>query len=249
MSAGQPNTPPDAEKRHFATTRWSVVLAAGDHQRDDAQEALTRLCETYWYPLYAYVRRRVDSVHEAQDLTQEFFSRLLEKDYVAAADPERGRFRAFLLTAFKHFLSKERDKARAQKRGGGRAPLSLDLASGESRYMTGPTDTLTAEQLYDRQWTVGILDRIMRRLEGEMRESGKADWFDRLKGFIAGGADGATFAKTAKSLGTTEAAAKMATHRMRKRYRELLRHEIAETVEHVADVEDEVRSLFATFSG
>ncbi len=201
------------------------MLAAGDHRRDDAQEALTRLCETYWYPLYAYVRRRVDSVHEAQDLTQEFFARLLEKDYVAAADPERGRFRAFLLTAFKHFLS------------------------GESRYGAGPADTLNPEQLYDRQWTIGLLHRVMRRLEEEHRESGKADWFDRLKGFIVGGSDSATYAETAESLGTTEAATKMAAHRMRIRYRALLRHEIAETVEHVADVEDEIRSLFATFSG
>ena len=174
---------------------------------------------------------------------------MIEKDYVAAADPDRGRFRAFLLTSFKHFLSKERHKARAQKRGGGRSPLSLDLASGESRYVAGPTDTLTPEQLYDRQWTVALLDRVMRQLEDEMRQSGKADWFDRLKGFIAGGSDDTTYAKTAESLGTTEAAAKMATHRMKKRYRELLRREIAETVEHVADVEDEIRSLFATFSG
>jgi RNA polymerase sigma-70 factor (ECF subfamily) len=235
--------------RTFATTRWSVVLVAGQKSSPDADAALATLCETYWFPLYAYVRRRGHNVGEAQDLTQEFFARLLEKDYVTAADPERGRFRAFLLTSFKHFLSKERDKARAQKRGGGRFPLSLDLASGESRYAVGPTDTLTPEQLYDRQWTVALLDRIMRRLEEEMRESGKADWFERLKGFIAGGSGGATYAKTAESLGTTEAAAKMATHRMRQRYRELLRREIAETVEHVADVEDEIRSLFAAFSG
>ncbi len=235
--------------RSFATTHWSVVLAAGHKSSPDTVAALAALCETYWFPLYAYVRRRGHNADEAQDLTQEFFARLLEKDYVAAADPERGRFRAFLLTSFKHFLSKERDKARAQKRGGGRSPLSLDLASGESRYATGPTDTLTPEQLYDRQWAVALLDRVMRRLEEEMRQSGKADWFDRLKAFIVGGSDGATYAKTAESLGTTEAAAKMATHRMRKRYRELLRLEIAETIEHVADVEDEIGSLFATFSG
>jgi RNA polymerase sigma factor (sigma-70 family) len=234
--------------RTFATTHWSVVLAAGHKSSPNADAALATLCETYWFPLYAYVRRRGHNVSEAQDLTQEFFARLLEKDYVAAADPQRGRFRAFLLTSFKNFLSKERDKARAQKRGGGRSPLSLDLASGESRYVAGPTDTLTPEQLYDRQWTVGLLDRVMRQLEDEMRQSGKKDWFDRLKGFVAGGSD-TTYAKTAESLGTTEAAAKMATHRMRKRYRELLRREIAETVEHVADVEDEIRSLFAAFSG
>ena len=136
--------------RTFATTHWSVVLVAGHKSSPDADAALATLCETYWFPLYAYVRRRGHNVNEAQDLTQEFFARVLEKDYVAAADPERGRFRAFLLTAFKHFLSKERDKARAQKRGGGRAPLSLDFASGESRYVAGPADTLTPDQLYDR---------------------------------------------------------------------------------------------------
>ena len=142
-------------------------------------------------------RRRGHNANEAQDLTQEFFARLLEKDYVAEADPERGRFRAFLLTAFKHFLSKERDKARAQKRGGGRAPAFLGSRIGRvSIYVAGPADTLTPEQLYDRQWTVALLDRVMRRLEGEMRESGKADWFDRLKGFIVGGSDGATYAKS-----------------------------------------------------
>lgn len=246
------NEPPHAAMpgpRDFATTHWSLILAAGRKSSPDADAALATLCETYWFPLYAYVRRRGHNVDESQDLTQEFFARLLEKDYVATADPERGRFRAFLLTSFKHFLSKERDKARALKRGGGRTPLSLNLALGESRYVAGPTDTLTPEQLYDRQWTVALLDRVMRRLEEEMRESGKAEWFDRLKGFIVGGSDGATYAKTAESLATSEAAAKMATHRMRKRYRELLRHEIAETVEHVADVEDEIRSLFATFSG
>ncbi|MFP6665730.1 MAG: sigma factor [Pirellulales bacterium] len=235
--------------RNFATTRWSVVLVAGQTSSPDAEAALATLCETYWFPLYAYVRRRGHDVSQAQDLTQEFFARLLEKDYVAAADPERGRFRAFLLTAFKHFLSKERDKARAQKRGGGRAPLSWDFASGESRYTVEPTDKLTPEQLYDRQWTVALLDRVMRRLQAEMRESGKADWFDKLKGCIAGGTKGATYAEAAASLGSTAAAAKMATHRMRKRYRELLRGEIAETVEHIADVEDEIRALFATFSG
>ena len=225
-----------------------MVLAAADHQSEDARASLERLCEMYWYPLYAYVRRRVGSAHEAHDLTQDFFTRLLEKDYVATADPERGRFRAFLLTACKHFLSKERDKARAQKRGGNRNRLSLDFASGETRYLEASTDALTAEQLYDRQWAIDLLDRVMRRLETEMRESGKSEWYEQLKMFIVGGANAATYAQVAKPLDTTEAAVKMATHRLRKRYRELLRHEIADTVEHVADIDDEVRCLFATFA-
>ena len=234
--------------RSFENTHWSMVLLAGHKSSPDADTALATLCATYWFPLYAYARRKGHNGSEAQDLTQEFFSQLIEKDYVSTADPERGRFRAFLLTSFKHFLSKERDKARTQKRGGGRLPLSLDLASGESRYLSGPYATLTPEQLYDRQWAVALLDRVMRRLADEMRESGKADQFDQLKEFMVGDSKGTTYAKTAKSLGTTEAAAKMVTHRMRKRYRELLRQEVVETLAHVADAEDEIRSLFATFS-
>ena len=235
-------------KQHFATTRWTVVLAAGDHRRPDSQEALARLCETYWYPLYAYVRRRVNSVDEAQDLTQAFFTRFLERDFAATADPERGRFRAFLLTACRHFLSKERDHARAQKRGGGKLPLSLDFASGESRYVAGPAETLTAEQLYERQWAIDLLNRVMQQLEVEMHGSGRNDSFDHLKGLLAGCSDNANYAQAASLLGTTEAAARMAVHRMRKRYRELLRQEIAETVEHVSDVDDEVGRLFDTFT-
>jgi len=250
MSADQP----PLEKRHFATTRWTVVLAAGDPQSDRSRNALTRqaalarLCETYWYPLYAYVRKRVNSVDEAQDLTQAFFTRFLEQDFAATADPDRGRFRAFLLTACRHFLSKERDHARAQKRGGGQLPLSLDFASGESRYLTGPAETLTAEQLYERQWAIDLLNRVMQQLQEEMQEAGRNDSFDHLKGLLAGRADNATYAQAASLLDTTEAAARMAVHRMRKRYRELLRQEIAETVEHVSDVDDEVRRLFAVFT-
>jgi RNA polymerase sigma-70 factor (ECF subfamily) len=244
MSSDQP----PREERYFATTCWTVVLAAGDHQSHDSQEALARLCETYWYPLYAYVRKRVNSVDEAQDLTQAFFARFLEQDFAATADPERGRFRAFLLTACRHFLSKERDHARAQKRGGGKLPLSLDFASGESRYAAGPAETLTAEQLYERQWAIDLVNRVMHHLEAEMLESGRNDNFDHLKGLLAGRSDNTTYAQAASLLGTTEAAARMAVYRMRKRYRELLWQEIAETVEHVSDVDDEVRRLFATFS-
>ena len=244
MSADQPFP----ENRCFATTCWTLVLAAGDDQNHGSTEALARLCQTYWYPLYAYVRKRVNSHDEAQDLTQAFFCRFIEQDFAATADPDRGRFRAFLLTACRHFLSKERDHARAQKRGGGKLPLSLDFASGESRYVAGPAETLTAEQLYERQWAIALLDRVMHHLEVEMQESGRSDNFDHLKGLLAGSSNNPTYAETASLLGTTEAAARMAVSRMRKRYRELLRQEIAETVEHVSDVDDEVRRLFNTFS-
>ena len=251
MSADQP----PLKNRHFATTRWTVVLAAGDRQDSRSQAALTRqaalsrLCETYWYPLYAYVRRRVNSADEARDLTQEFFTRFLEQDFAATADPARGRFRAYLLTCCRHFLSKERDRARARKRGGGQPPLSLDFAAGESRYAAGPADTLTADQLYERQWAIDLLNLVMQQLETEMHEAGRQDRFQHLKGLLAGSPEQAAYAQAAGLLGTTEAAARMAVHRMRKRYRELLRQEIAETVEHISDVEDEVRRLFATFTG
>ena len=242
------NLDPNNLPRDMQTTRWSVILLAGEEQGSDAEKALATLCETYWFPLYAYIRRRGNSATEAQDLTQEFFATLIDKKFVAAADQERGRFRAFLLTACKHFLSKQRDKARAQKRGGGRKPLSLDLDLGESRYVAEPADTLTPEQLYDREWAVDLLKRVISRLEEEMVKSGKSDWFERIKVFIVAGHEDATYGEVAESLDTTEAAIKMAVHRMRKRYGKLLREEIAETLEHVADVEDEIRALFATFS-
>ena len=199
MSADQPFP----ENRSFATTCWTLVLAAGDHQSHDSTEALARLCQTYWYPLYAYVRKRVNSHDEAQDLTQAFFCRFIEQDFAATADPDRGRFRAFLLTACRHFLSKERDHARAQKRGGGKLPLSLDFASGESRYVAGPAATLTAEQLYERQWAIALLDRVMHQLEAEMQESGRSDNFDHLKGLLAGSSNNPSYAETASLLGTT----------------------------------------------
>ena len=229
----------------FATTQWSVVLAAGGDQHEDAHRALSQLCETYWYPLYAYVRRRVPDIAEAQDLTQAFFAELLEKDYVAAATPERGRFRAFLITAFKHFLSKHWEKARAQKRGGGRLPISLDFESADSSLSIEPTAGLTAELFYDQQWAVTLLRHILERLESESESAGKAKQFTLLKGFIIGDHEGTTYALVAQALRMTEAAAKQAASRMRRRYRELLREEVAQTVAHAGEVDDEIRNLFA----
>lgn len=205
---------------------------------------MASLCEAYWYPLYAYVRRRVADVHEAQDLTQAFFAELLAKNYVASAASERGRFRAFLLTALKHFLGKEWEKARARKRGGGKAPIPLDFESGDSRFRIEPSCGLTAEQVYDREWAVALLDRIMQRLESECARASKAKQFQELKSFLIGEHSGVTYGDVAANLGMTEAAVKMATHRMRRRYRELLREEIAETVNEPEEVEDEIRNLF-----
>lgn len=234
--------------RHFATTQWSIVLAAGHRSSPDADQALASLCDTYWYPLYAYVRRRVSDVGDAQDLTQAFFAELLEKNYVRPATPERGRFRAYLLTSFKHFLSHQWEKAKAQKRGGGRRPISLDFNAGDSRFRLELCTQLTADELYERQWALALLQRVLQRLEAELAQAGKADQFDLLKDFIIGGQDGITYADVAVKLGTTAASAKMAASRMRRRYRELLRDEISQTVAGPEQVDQEIRDLFKVLS-
>jgi DNA-directed RNA polymerase specialized sigma24 family protein len=216
--------------RQFAATRWSIVLLAGHRSSPDSRRALESLCEAYWYPLYAYVRRRVADINDAQDLTQAFFAEVLAKNYVGSATAERGRFRAFLLTSLKHFLSKEWERAKAQKRGGGRAPIPLDFESADSQFRIEPEGGLTAEQIYDREWAVALLGRIMHRLEAESVQAGKAKQFEAVKGFLIGEHAGSTYLDVAVTLGMTEAAVKMVTHRMRQRYRELLRAEIAETV-------------------
>jgi DNA-directed RNA polymerase specialized sigma24 family protein len=240
----QQSVPADA--LNFAKTRWSIVISAGRASSPNSRRALESLCETYWYPLYAYVRRRIPDVNEAQDLTQDFFAELLEKNFVGSATPERGRFRAFLLTAFKHFLSKEWDKARAQKRGGGRPPIALDFDSADSRINIEPSSGLAADQLYDRQWAVTLLGQILNRLESEFDRQGKAKHFEELKGFIIGDHGGTTYADIATRLNMTEAAAKMAGSRMRRRYRVLLRDEIVQTVAGPEEVDDEIRNLFST---
>jgi DNA-directed RNA polymerase specialized sigma24 family protein len=228
------------------TTRWSVVLVAGRRSSPDSRQALEALCRAYWYPLYAYVRRRVVDINEAQDLTQAFFAELLAKNYVGAAKIERGRFRAFLLTALKHFLSKEWQKAKAQKRGGQRVRIPLDFETIHSQYVVEPAAGLTPEQIYDREWAIALLGRTMQRLETEFSDAGKKSQYESLKGFLIGQHGGATYADVAAKLGMTEAAAKMAVHRMRRKYRELLRDEIRDTVSAPEDVEDEISKLFAT---
>lgn len=237
--------PAHVRSPQFATTRWSIVVSAGRQSSPDSRRALESLCEVYWYPLYVYVRRRVADVNEAQDLTQAFFAELLEKNYVGSATPDRGRFRAFLLTALKHYLSKQWEKARAQKRGGGRVPISLDFQSVDSSLRIEPASGLTPEQLYDQQWAIALLGQIMERLRTEFDKAGKADQFEELKGFVIGDHAGKTYAEAAVGLNMTEAAARKAASRMRGRYRQLLREEIAQTVSDPEDVDDEIRNLFA----
>ena len=220
------------------------MLAAGRGDVPESESALAELCEVYWYPLYAYVRRSGYPADEARDLTQEFFARLLEKHYLRAADAERGRFRSFLLTAFRRFLSKERHRARALKRGGGRSMLSLDFEQGESRFRLEPATDVTAETIYERRWALTLLDRVMSRLRVEFEQAGKRDDFDRLKVFLTGEAAAPGYREVADGLGMTDGALKVAVHRLRRRFRDLLLAEIAQTVTAPEDAEEELRHLF-----
>jgi RNA polymerase sigma-70 factor (ECF subfamily) len=229
----------------FATTHWSLVLAAGKRPAPDAQKALATLCRTYWYPLYAYVRRQGHQPDDAQDLTQEFFARLLEKHYLQAADPERGRFRSFLLTAFKRFLSKERDRKTTKRRGGGMKRLSLDFESGECRYRLEPAHEVTAERIYERRWALTLLERVFARLQDELDQAGKQKEFHCLKVYLTGETDTPSHQEAAAELAMTEGAVKVAVHRLRRRYRNLVREEIAQTVASPEEVDEELRHLFA----
>ena len=226
---------------HFPTTRWTLVVAAADPQGKGTRSALVSLCESYWYPLYAYIRRRGYPADQAQDLTQQFFIRVLEGRYLDRADPHKGRFRAFILTSLKFFLSDEADRDRAQKRGGGNI-LSLEISSGEERYQREPPHNETPERIFDRRWALSVLDRVMDRLREEFVQHGRLDHFDRLKVFLLDRAE-TPYAALARELGTSEGALKVAIHRLRKRYRDLFRLEIAETVADPADVESELRFL------
>jgi RNA polymerase sigma factor (sigma-70 family) len=233
-----------AGNREFAATRWSLVLRAGQQSSPHSRQALESLCGTYWYPLYAFVRRRVADVHEAQDLTQEFFATLLERNALGAADQERGRFRSFLLTAIKNFLADEWDNAKAQKRGGGRRAISLDFESGEGRYSLHTSDDLSPDRLYEKQWALTLLDRVLSRLRDEFVAKGKENQFESLKPFLAGDDDAGSYQNAARALGISAAAARVAAHRTRRRYREILRAEIAETVANAEEVDDELSRLW-----
>jgi RNA polymerase sigma factor (sigma-70 family) len=249
MTADATSGPSPARQVDFATTHWSVVLAAGDRVAPAASQALAQLCEGYWYPIYAYVRRRISDVHEAQDLTQAFFEQLLERRALEAADPERGRFRAFLLTACKRFLINEWHKDRAVKRGGGRRPLSFDFNSGESKLGLVAADTLTPDEMYDQKWAITLLERVMDQLRAEYAAKDRLAHFETLKNYLAGSPQDASFATAAQALGISDTTAKVAAHRMRKRYRELLRGEIAQTVERPEEIDEEIRELFNVLGG
>lgn len=228
----------------FMTTRWSVVLAAGARNSPRSEEALAALCQAYWYPLYVYVRRRGHSADEALDLTQEFFARLLEKHYLRQADVERGRFRSFLLAAFKHFLANERDRASAQKRGDGLPALPLEVETAEGRYRREPADHETPERVFERRWALTMLDRVLAALRNEYHASGRAELFERLEDLLTAGKSEEPYSRLGATLGMSEGAVKVAVHRLRRRFGDLLREEIAQTVPSVDEVDDEIRYLF-----
>ncbi len=250
--ATNPDEQPDPQRHsaaEFLTTQWSLVLGAGQKQTPAASEALATLCQRYWLPMYAYVRRRVADVHQAQDLTQDFFARVIEKDVLAHASPERGRFRSFLLTSLKNFLANEHDRAQAKKRGGDRQTFSLDVTQGESRLNLEPIDTLTPERAYERQWALTLLELVMERLRAEHAVGDKLAQFELLKQTLGGERGDLTFGEIASQLQIREDHARQLAQRLKKRYRELLRQEVAETVATPDEVEDELRSLFAALSG
>jgi DNA-directed RNA polymerase specialized sigma24 family protein len=233
----------------FATTAWSLVLAAGRRGSLDGEEALARLCALYWYPVFAFVRRRGHPVEEAEDLTQAFFARLIEKGELAAADRERGRFRTFLLTACQHFLLNERDRALAVKRGGRVTAIPLDLAAAEERYQGSLGHAETPERLYQRQWCLTLLAAVLDTLERDYRAAGNGPLFERLRGFLTMDDAAGTHADAASDLGMTSAAVKVAVHRLRRRYRDALRERVAETVDFEESVDDELRFLLESLSG
>jgi len=237
------------QEGRFVPTRWSMVRAAGERGSPQSDEALAKLCQTYWYPLYAYVRRSGHEAEDAQDLTQAFFARLLEKNYIALAAQEKGKFRSFLLTALKRFIITEWSRANCQKRGGGKEILSLDETNTENRYLAEPADEQTPEKAFEHRWAMTLLEQVLNRLQAEFVAVGKAKAFEELKIYLTAEKSEISSAEIAQKLGMTPGALKVAVHRLRHRYAELLRMEIAETVDSPAEVEEEIHHLFAALSG
>ena len=231
----------------FATTRWSVVLAARHEETHASKQAMETLCVAYWYPLYAYVRRDGHSPHDAQDLTQEFFSRLLEKDWLQAAGPENGRFRTFLLVAMKRFLINEWHKNAALKRGGHITHVPLDAEDAERRFASEPE--LAPDAVFERRWAMTLLDQTLNTLEGEFAAEGKADQFQAMKHCLTTDRDRISYGELAAQLDSNEGAARVAVHRLRKRFRALFRENIAATLAEGENVETEMQHVVAVLGG
>jgi RNA polymerase sigma-70 factor (ECF subfamily) len=248
VSDAESKPTPQTADAGFVTTRWTHVLAAGRKSSPQADVALEELCRVYWYPLYAYVRRHGHSKEDAEDLTQAFFERFLQKNYLEGLNAERGRFRAFLLASLKHFLANEWDRAGRKKRGAHATHLSLDWRDADTRYQLDLRDDLTPDKLYDRAWAVALLERVVGRLRDECVAEGKAELFAQLKPLLMADKMAISYPQASAALGISEEAARVAVHRLRKRYRELLREEIAQTLAEPAQVEEEMHALFAAFS-
>lgn len=246
---GEAAAPHPASPVGFATTRWTLVAAAGKGATPEARKALADLCGLYWYPLYAFVRRRGYNADDALDLTQGFFTRLIEKNDLAAADPARGRFRGWLLASVKHYLANEWDKATARKRGGGVKVFSFDAGEAEDRYRREPADALTPEKIFERRWAMMVLEQTLSALEQESRQAGRGDLFEALRPSLTGAGDTEAYRAVADRVGMSEGAVKVAAHRLRRRYRELLRQAIAETVRTPQEVDEEIKELFAALAG
>jgi RNA polymerase sigma factor (sigma-70 family) len=237
-------------QRDFRSTHWSLVLAATQPDSTEARAALARLCEAYWYPLYAYIRRRGHDPEQAKDLTQELFARLIEKQYLQAADRQRGRFRTFLLACAQHFLSNEAKKEKTLKRGGAYQIIALEDAMAEDRYGAEPVDEMSPERLFERRWALTMLDQTMEELKQEFAQAGKAAHFDILQVFLSGSKEApASYAEIGVQLDLSEGAARQASFRMRARYGELLRQRVAQTVASPRELEDEMKHLMAALSG
>jgi RNA polymerase sigma-70 factor (ECF subfamily) len=234
-----------ASRDEFTTTQWTLVLAAMSRHDPAGAEAFARLCERYYGPLYSYLRRRGQAPEDAQDLTQGFIAQLIEKDSLRHADPARGRFRAFLLTSLKHYAANEHVRATAAKRGGSAPVLSLDLEGAERGYRHEPRDDLTPELLYDRRWALTVLERALAGLRAEFRAAGREAFFSAVHGHLTGDVDAASYREIGNAFDTTENAVKVTVHRMRRRFRELLRAEVAETVDGEREVEDELHHLIS----
>jgi len=249
-----PKTPnPDSESTRiasplFATTLWTVVRAAAGTDESKAAAALEQLCRRYWYPLYAFARRRGHDAEAAQDLTQGFFGHLLEKNLFSRANRGAGKFRSYLLTSFKNFIGQERLRAQAQKRGGGQELLSIDAEDAEGRYRLEPLEKEDPESLFDRRWAISLFERVLERLEQELRESGKGAQFERLQDFLTGDGAKVAYADLAGELGVSEGALRVTVHRLRNRYRELIREELAQTVSTAEELQDELSYLIKVLS-
>lgn len=232
----------------FVTTKWTVVRAAGRRHTAEADAALAELCQTYWYPLYTYVRRHVGARADAGDLTQAFFARLIAKDFLAGLDRDRGRFRAFLLAALKHFLANDRDWAQALKRGGGATTFQVDWQDADARYRIEPVDNLSPDRLFDRAWAVTLLEKVVGRLRKECADEGRIATFEALKPFLAPADEPPAYAEVSRTLGVSETTARVAVHRLRRRYRALLRDEIAQTLASPDHIADEMHTLLGAFT-